>query len=236
MISGEGTLDPLGLAQVADRLADLLLPGIRARMRRVRFMTASAVGALASEELADLMPVDGVSSPSISFEWLVLEAFGRKPGQGAPLEASGVPGSAKVRAVLAQGNRLASKNYLRAPGVFGFTGVYLPLARHLHVLDEGRMPAANCTALTRAWEQDQGLVGFTDAVPGTDGARFRSRVRSAVLEGLRQGHCAEAESSWLWTNLCTYLHPLQPGENERQLLSSWLVSEEELSEGGGGRK
>ena len=89
------------------------------------------------------------------------------------------------------------------------------------------MPAANCTALTRAWEHDQGLVGFTDAVPGSEGARFRARVRSAVLEGLRQSHCAEAEGSWLWTNLCSYLHPLQPGENERQLLSSWLVSEEE---------
>ena len=42
-ISGEGSLDPLGMAQLADRLAESLLPGLRARMRRIRFLTASAV-------------------------------------------------------------------------------------------------------------------------------------------------------------------------------------------------
>lgn len=226
-VAGEGSLDPLGLAQIADRLADHLLPGIRARMRRVRFLTAAAVGALASEDLFDVMPTDGVSSPSVCFEWLVLEAFARTLGQGAPLEASGVPGSSKVRAVRTQGKRLTARNYLRAPGTFGFTGVYLPLARHFHVLDDDRRPGANLTALTRAWEEDQGLYGFTDGTPDSAGAKFRSRIRSQVHEALKVGHCAESENGHLWKRLCSHLHPLQPGAQERQLLMSWFMSPDE---------
>ena len=44
-LAGEGTLDPVGLAPIADRLAELLVPGVRSRMQRIRFLTAAAVGA-----------------------------------------------------------------------------------------------------------------------------------------------------------------------------------------------
>jgi hypothetical protein len=226
-IAGEGSLDPLGLAQIADRLADHLLPGIRARMRRVRFVTASAVGALASDDLFDVIPSDGVSSPSVCFEWLVLEAFARASGKGSPLETAGVPGSAKVREVLARGNRLAARNYLKSPNVFGFTGVYLPLARHFNVLDESRMPASNTTTLLRAWEADQGLDGFTDATPRSEGARLRAKLNRQVLDGLRAGHCAERENGQLWSLICKSLHPLRPGEREQRVLTGWFTSPDE---------
>ena len=45
MVSGEGALDPLGLANFGDRLAEELVPGVRARQNRVRFLTAMAVAA-----------------------------------------------------------------------------------------------------------------------------------------------------------------------------------------------
>ena len=45
-VAGEGSLDPMGLAAISDRLADQLAPGVRARMLRVRFVTAMAVGAV----------------------------------------------------------------------------------------------------------------------------------------------------------------------------------------------
>lgn len=226
-VSGEGSLDPLGLAQVADRLAEHLLPGVRARMRRIRFLTASAVGALAAEDLFDTVPADGVSSPSICFEWLVLEAFERRRADGAPLEASGVPGSAKVRLVLAEGKRLAARNYLKSPNVFGFTGVYLPLARHLRVLDEYRRPAARITDLTLAWEQDQGFVGFTDGTQKSPGGKLRSTLRSQILEGLLKSHCAANESTGLWGQLTESLHPLRAGPLERVQLADWLTSADE---------
>jgi hypothetical protein len=225
-IAGEGSLDPLGLALVAERLAENLLPGMRARMRRVRFITISAVGALATEDLFDEIAADGVASPSICFEWLVLEAFARKP-EGQPLDASGVPGSFKVRGVLAQGKRLASRNYLKAPSVFGFTGVYLPLARHFRVLDDERRPAGNVLALTKAWERDRNLMGFSDGSTSSDGYRLRVRIRDAVRDSLRSGHCTLEPGSHLWGKLAESLHPLRIGTAERAVLRGWLASEEE---------
>src|SRR2546421_8825218 len=70
--AGEGSIDPMGLAAISDRLADLLVPGLRARMSRVRFVTAMAVGSLACEPLADEPTADGISPHrrSASSGWL----------------------------------------------------------------------------------------------------------------------------------------------------------------------
>jgi hypothetical protein len=51
--TSEGTLDPLGLYQIADQLAVQLVPAVRERMQRIRFFTAMAVGALVTEGLED---------------------------------------------------------------------------------------------------------------------------------------------------------------------------------------
>ena len=40
--SSEGTLDPLGLYLIADQLATRLVPAVRERMQRIRFLTAMA--------------------------------------------------------------------------------------------------------------------------------------------------------------------------------------------------
>jgi len=45
--TSEGSLDPLGLYQIADQLAVQLVPAVRERMLRVRFLTA--IGAVAPQ-------------------------------------------------------------------------------------------------------------------------------------------------------------------------------------------
>lgn len=60
--TSEGTLDPLGLYQIADQLAVQLVPAVRERMQRVRFLTAIAVGSLVTEGLDD-DPTHRDSSP-----------------------------------------------------------------------------------------------------------------------------------------------------------------------------
>jgi hypothetical protein len=226
-VEGEGSLDPLGLTQVADPLAELLLPGLRARMRRIRFVTASAVGALAASDLGDLLPADGQSTPSICFEWVVLEAFARRAGLDAPLEVSGVPGSAKTRSVILQGQRLTGRNYLKSPSVFGFTGVFLPLARHLQVLDADRAPGAETMTLVRAWEIDQGLEGFTDDLSGTTGGVLRRDLRRQIEGAMLTGHCTASPRSELWTKVAGSLHPTQPGSRERTVFTDWLLRDDE---------
>ena len=49
--TSEGSLDPLGLYQIADQLAMQLVPAVRERMLRIRFLTAMAVGSLVIEDL-----------------------------------------------------------------------------------------------------------------------------------------------------------------------------------------
>jgi hypothetical protein len=68
--TSEGTLDPLGLYQIADQLAVQLVPAVRERMQRIRFFTAMAVGALVTEGLED-DPRQRDASPYLVWEWLI---------------------------------------------------------------------------------------------------------------------------------------------------------------------
>jgi hypothetical protein len=224
-VVGEGSIDPLGLAQIADRLANLLAPGVRARMIRIRLLTAAAVGALACDDLFDYPSADAAVTPSTCFEWLVLEAFARS--KNGALDESGVPGSSKVQAVLAQQKRLAARNYLKSPSVTGFTGVYLPLAGSFGVLDPDRRPGKHIDELTIAWELDQDKTGFTSGKPGLSGRRLRDDIRYEVRRSLDEKQCACAPRSRLWASIASSLHPTRPGPREAALLRQWLTSLDE---------
>src|SRR3954469_24256004 len=88
----KGTLDPLGLARIAERLADELAPEVTARMSRIRFVTAIAVASNALGEPADLVGPGGTPA-YLAFEWHVIEAFARHPPESAIV---GVPGILKA--------------------------------------------------------------------------------------------------------------------------------------------
>ena len=223
-VEGEGSLDPMGLAAISDRLADRLVPGVRARMQRVRFVTAMAVGAMACETLADELSADGISTPAICFEWLVIEGLVRRlsPQEIPP----GVPGSQKARVVVNRKQRLSAATYLKGPSVFGFNGVYKPFAVDAHVVSSDLEPGPRCAELTRRWEAEQGFAGFTDAVPGTDGGRLRAQLRDQVRDALRAGRCTTNPSSWLFGQLAASLHPDQAGPGERRLLRSLITGGE----------
>lgn len=223
-VAGEGSIDPMGLAAISDRLADRLVPGLRARMLRVRFVTAIAVGSIACETLAEELPADGVTTPAIAFEWLTVEGFARRlPPHLMP---QGVPGSLKARTVVSRKERLSARTYLKGPSVFGFNGVYKPFAVDAHVVGSNLEPGPRCAELVRAWERDQGFVGFTDAVPDTEGGRLRSSIRDQVHAALRAGRCTTNPGSWLFGQLAKSLHPDHAEQRERHVLRS-LVTEEE---------
>lgn len=223
-IAGEGSIDPMGLAAISDRLADRLVPGLRARMLRIRFVTATAVGAIACETLADELPADGVTTPAIAFEWLTVEGFARRlPASQMP---QGVPGSLKARTVVARKERLSARTYLKGPSVFGFNGVYKPFAVDAHVVGGNLEPGPRCAELVRAWEQDQGFPGFMDAVPGTDGGRLRDKIRDEVRSALRAGRCSTSPGSWLFGQLADALNPDHPEHRERQVLRSLVLDEQ----------
>ena len=223
-LAGEGSLDPMGMAAISDRLADRLVPGVRARMQSIRFVTAMAVGAAACETLADQTASDEISTPAICFEWLVIEALVRRL---SPQEIpTGVPGSQKARAVISRHERLSAGTYLNSPTVFGFNGIYKPFAIDAQVVSSELEPGQRCAELTRGWEVECGFAGFTDAVAGTEGGRLRAHLCEQVREALRNGRCVTKPGSWLFGDLAASLRPDEAGPVERRLLRSLIVDGE----------
>lgn len=218
--AGEGGLDPLGLGAVADRIADVLAPGVRARMSQPRFVTLSAVGATACQGLNGLVGADNRTTLDIVFEWLVVEAMIRYPGQD---RTRGLPGSQKGQRALRKGERLSAANYLNGPRVFGFTGVYRPFSQNAAVLDRGGRPAPNAEVLLSTWEQDLRLDGFVSGAAGTNGGRFRADLAEACRRSLEQGHCAAPPTGQLMRDIAERLAPREARTRERASLRQLIT-------------
>lgn len=220
--SGEGGLDPLGLVPVADRLADSIAPGVTARMSRIRFVTAIAVGAAATERLFDEIGSDGFSPPYLAFEWLIVEAIARD--RTLPRSATTrVPGIEKARSVVARKSHMDSRSYLKTPKVFGFHGIYKRLARDLEIVDDHLLLGPPGDRLVRLWEEEQGLGGFVDRVSGTPGGRLAASIESAVRDALRQSRVTLSLSSRLWVKLVRSLRPDGALPLERDILFELLI-------------
>src|SRR5205809_2329544 len=176
--SAEGSIDPLSLASTYDNLANRLLPHLTVRMQRPRFVTAIAVGALVCDSLHDEISADGRTPSWLVFEWHIIEALMRGQQDQQGNDIWGIPGSQKVTRALRFGRRLGADAYLKTPTVFGFTGVYLRLARGLQVVDDGMRLDEGGYVLLREWEQEQGLEGFRTGAAGL-GASLRNECTSA---------------------------------------------------------
>ena len=212
---GEGGLDPLGLGAVADRIANELAPGIRARMSQPRFVTLSAVGAFAYQTLHDLIADDGKTTVDIAFEWLVVEAVVRHPNNG---RMEGMPGNQKAARAKQVNERLSRRTYLNGPRNFGFTGIYRPFSRDSGVLTNDDRPAVNAERLVSAWERDFDLHGYTSGIAGTRGGDLRADITSACKRTLEKGECAAPATGQLLRDLSEYLAPREARANERRVL------------------
>jgi len=201
------SVDPLGLAAVSEALSDLLLPAVTNRMRCARLLTAVAVGAVAAgpgtsgdEDGAGLL---------LAFEWMLLEAFVRH----LPDEASrGVPGVRKARTAIARGERLSGRTYLKAPEANGFTGVLLPLAEAIGLVDGTRREGPRAGELVALWEREQ-------QVPRS----LRDRLGEEVRRSYREGRCSVSERSPLLKQLAGWLSPVGAGRDERRWLRAAMV-------------
>ena len=223
LTTGEGALDPLGLATIGDRLADQALPGLRARMSRPRFVTAMAVTAAVCEGMEDRVAADDVTPAYIVFEWLLVEAFVRV---GQNLTTKGTPGTLKAQRAKDAGVALSAKTYLHVPGIFGFHGVYKPLARHLGIIDEDMRLGDNGYALLKEWQQEQGLLGFLESsVTKGLGSSFRQLLRSAVEEGLARGHSTRSPTWRGWGLLAKHLAPGTIGPEESAFIRRMVLDQ-----------
>ena len=223
LTTGEGALDPLGLATIGDRLADRTLPGLRARMSRPRFVTAIAVAAAVCEGMEERVAADDVTPAYIVFEWLLVEAFVRV---GQAVTTKGTPGTMKAQRAKAAGVALSAKTYLHVPGIFGFHGVYKPLARHLGIVDDDMRLGDNGYALLKEWQQEQGLPAFLESsVTKGPGSSLRQLMRSAVEEGLASGHSTRTSTWQGWGLLAKHLAPGTIGVAESAFIHRMVLDQ-----------
>jgi hypothetical protein len=221
-VTGEGALDPLGLATTGERLADWALPGMTARMNRPRFLTAIAVSAEVCKGLQEETAADGVTPASLVFEWLVVEGFARNAAERSDVERT--PGIAKARACVSAEIPMSAKEYLKAPSVFGFHGVYRRLAHHVGIIDGDDLLGENGHLLLKTWEREQGLDSFLDsAQESLAAASSRKMLRDAVMDGLKKGYTKHGGGWQGWHFLAQYLSPAGVGKGEAQFLRSLLL-------------
>lgn len=115
--SSEGSIDPLGLYTIADRLAMSLVPGVRERMAHARFLTATAVSlAVCGEFDEDVIAADGISEPWQVFEWYLVEGMVRTCKDSAAIQ--GLPGREKVASAIRHRVPLSASRYLKTARVF----------------------------------------------------------------------------------------------------------------------
>lgn len=176
-LAGEGNLDPLGLGQIADQLAVELVPGIRERMSRPRFLTAMTVGSIVLEDLEHDPAKSGVA-PFFVWEWLVLESFVRCEARHPDLKS--VPGIQMTRSAMREHGYLDAASYLKTPRIFGFHGVYKRLASRLGLVDAELRPMETSESLLNAWAKGQGYPNFEAT------AELRAEWRRMIFRGLNR--------------------------------------------------
>ena len=225
VVEAEGSVDPLLLQGVYERLADRILPALTVRMARPRFLTAMAVGAAVCADYDDeALAADGLTPPWLAYEWLVMSAFAHCRDE---VEARwGLPGIRKVETCQREKRPLSAAAYLKTPKVFGFHGIYKTLASGLQILTEDMRLDDGGYALVRAWEKDQGLEGFLDSNSG-QGAALRKDLRKALNKTLAAGQ-VERPIKRLSQAIVKRLDPERCGPREKKVLSHRLRMAEDI--------
>ena len=223
--SSEGTIDPLGLYMTADAIGVKLIPGVRERMSRPRFLTVTAISAAVCSVFdEETVGKDEVSAPYQVFEWHVVEGLVRCIEDRKRL--SGLPGSDKVGRAIDEGVPVSARRYLKTPSVFGFHGVYRLLAGTLDIATEGRLGEAGYRLL-EVWRAEQNLPGFYDSRQGVGNDIIRL-WRDAVKDGLEKGRVDRSPAWQGWQRIADHLGPYDAGPKERRTLAGILVG---LTEG-----
>ena len=148
-------------------------------MSRPRFLTAIAVSAAVCEGLEDQLAADNLTPAYLVFEWLLVEAFVRAGKRESTLRT---PGTQKAQEARDSGETMCARTYLRTPTVFGFHGVYKPLARNVGVVDDDLRLADKGYELLKIWQAEQRLEGFLESAVGNgpEPARQTSRQSPSV--------------------------------------------------------
>ncbi|MEW6260229.1 MAG: hypothetical protein AB1547_10030 [Thermodesulfobacteriota bacterium] len=219
-----GSVDPLGTLGPAERIAEVLFPGLTARMWRPRLLTFAAVTALVAERAKSKLsgPEDGSLAARLSFERLFVSAIVRQQVRDPEKwrkAARRLPGTLLARRALLSGDTpLGRTNFLKGQAVNGPYGVVARLARHLGIIDEDDILGRVGEELLLAWSADKDLPGLLDENnSGLAGKQWLNHFTQATVAHL-------VEQQWRspgwsgWQELADSLRPDEIGRQERTVL------------------
>lgn len=219
-----GSIDPMGTVTGAEQLAEVLLPGVTARMWRVRLLTFAALAAELSKRVAAGRE-NRLIDARLAFERLFVSAIARQEEQETDWRKASrrLPGIGLARQALRAGDQpLARANFLKGQSVNGPFGVISRLARDIGAVDDaGELDRAG-TELLLAWAEDQVLPGLLDDQAGRVGATWLRKLVKQVSSYLEDGQNWPAKQWPGWEDLASRLRPDQPGHRERQVIKKLL--------------
>jgi hypothetical protein len=222
-----GSIDPLGTVTGAEQLAEVFLPGVTARMWRVRLLTFAALAAEVSRRAAvgrDDRPIEA----RLAFERLFVSAIARQEEREADWQKASrrLPGIGLAPQALRAGDQpLAGANFLKGQGVNGPFGVISRLARDIGVVGEaGELERAG-TELLLAWAEDQELPGLLDDEAGRVGATWLRKLVKLVASYLEDGKNWPGAHWPGWDDLAARLRPDRLGLRERQVIRKLLSND-----------
>ena len=230
-----GSIDPLGTVASAEQLADILLPGLTARMWRARHLTFTALAALVGERAA---AAEGGSEEMrlearLGLERLFVSAVAwkdEKKEEGWGNAARRLPGIGLARRAIRSGHQpLGKQNFLKGQAINGPFGVVQRLARNLDVIDDDNRLSRNGEELLLAWSAEQNLGGILDDTNSkSQGAKWLLRLIGYVVDHVKNGTWPK-NSWWGWSDLAVCLRPDHPGTKEMRILFRLLTSESNVA-------
>lgn len=220
-----GSVDPLGTVTGAEQLAEVLLPGLTARMWRVRLLTFAALAAEVSKRVAAGRD-DRFMDARLAFERLFVSAIARQDESDPAWRKASrrLPGIGLARQALRAGDQpLERANFLKGQGVNGPFGVISRLARDVGIVDEsGELERAG-TSLLLAWSEDQDIPGLLDDDDGREGAKWLQKLVRQVSSYLDEGHTWPGTQWSGWSDLAERLRLDKPGTRERNVIKKLLA-------------
>jgi hypothetical protein len=220
-----GSVDPLGTAVSAEQLADVLLPGLTARMWRVRLLTFAGLAAVVARRVAGGSEERWLDA-RLAFERLFVSALARQENGDRAWRAATrrLPGVGLARAALRSDDQpLGPTSFLQGQAANGPYGVISRLARDVGVVDETGNLGPGGVGLLWAWAAEEGVPDLMDDDGGGDGGKWVSTLARKVEAHVDDPLDWPAPGWAEWATLADRLRPDGAGRRERQVLRRLLA-------------
>ncbi|HUY36465.1 MAG TPA: hypothetical protein VMV69_27255 [Pirellulales bacterium] len=197
-----GSSDPLGTMGGSERLAEVLLPGLTARMWRARLLTFAVVAADIADEVVRRSSdqEDLRLKAKLAFERLFVSGLVRREAD-VPERYSGssrrLPGQRIARQVLRFTDEpLTRQNFIKGQAVNGQSGVMSRLARHLELLGDDGQVAGRGFDLRSEWARSAAAAAAaaaddTDQAGSAAAGKFHKKILDSVTALSENSHTTQ---------------------------------------------